>query len=74
VTYQPHNDPTDLFKEMVKKWVQHHDTARREMARQFSVALSTVDRWWIGTASPHPLLKQQVMKWIEARLGTTNAR
>lgn len=67
MTYRPQTDPTDLFKRAVKEYVQSKDTARVELAAAFEVSMTTVDRWWLGTARPHPLLINQVMKWIASK-------
>lgn len=56
------------FRLYVKTWVQSRDTNRNDLAREFEVGLSTVDRWWIGSATPHPRLQAQVVAWIKARL------
>lgn len=38
----------------------------REMASQFEVMISTVERWARGTAKPHKLLRRQVVEWIRS--------
>lgn len=71
MTYRPQNDPSrtyDDFRSLVKSWVEHHDTARKELAREFEVSQGTVDRWWMDLASPHPSLQAQVTSYIKARL------
>ena len=37
---------------------------RRECAREFEVAVTTVDRWAKKTANPHPLLRKQIVEWV----------
>ena len=54
----------DEFRDAVRAWVQTRDSARRELAARFDASLSTVDRWWLGTNSPHPLLRVAVVEWI----------
>jgi hypothetical protein len=55
------------FRKTVKDWVQAKDAHRDDLAREFEVAPTTVDRWWLGTATPHIRLQLQVMKWIKSR-------
>jgi hypothetical protein len=55
---------TNKFREIVRKWVQAHNCNREALAVHFEVAPSTVDRWWIGTATPHPTLQTQIIEWI----------
>lgn len=67
MTYRPQSEPTAPYAEFraaVKQFVQSHDTARKELAREFEVSQGTVDRWWLGTATPHPLIQKRVMEWI----------
>ncbi len=54
----------EAFRAAVKNFVQARDGNRLKLAREFEVALSTVDRWWVGTASPHPQLQAKVVAWI----------
>ena len=63
----PSTAPYADFRAAVKAWVESKNTARHELAHEFEVSLGTIDRWWIGTATPHPLLQAQVMMWIRAR-------
>lgn len=65
MTYSP--DTYADFRTAVKAWVQAHNLNRQDLAGAFEVSQSTVDRWWIGTATPHPLLQAQIRTWIEAR-------
>lgn len=41
-----------------------NSSQRRDCAREFEVAVSTVDRWAKKTANPHPLLKKQIVEWV----------
>lgn len=68
MTYQPNSDPSDKFKSLVKQWVQHHDTARNELADFVEASYSTIDKWWLGTVRPKESTVIQVIKWIESRL------
>ena len=68
MTYQTPSNPTAPnanFRATVKKFVELHNETRIHLARQFEVSPSTVDRWWLGTATPHTLLQTQIIKWIE---------
>lgn len=68
MTYRPPSDPSrtyDDFRRVVKEYVQSHDEARKKLAVEFEVAQSTVDRWWMNTATPHPLLQKQIVTWIK---------
>lgn len=71
MTFRPQGGPDTApyadFRAAVKKWVQSKDCARTDLARQFEVAQTTVDRWWLGTATPHPRIQAQVIEWIHAR-------
>lgn len=52
------------FRAAVKTYIQARDGNRVGLAREFEVASTTVDRWWLGTASPHPTLQRQIVEWI----------
>lgn len=45
---------------------------RRECAREFEVAPSTVDSWATAGSkvNPHPALKWQVIRWVSKRLAS----
>jgi len=49
------------FPEIVSKLTPDE---RVMCARDFEVAVSTVDRWANDTAKPHPVLKWQVVRWV----------
>lgn len=57
----------DTFREAVRAWVQSRDTAREDLAKAMEVSISCVDRWWLGTATPHPILQGVILTWIRQR-------
>jgi hypothetical protein len=71
MTYRPQGGPATQpyadFRRAVRLWVQSRDTARKDLATAFEVGQSAVDGWWIGTATPHPTLQDQVLAWISSR-------
>lgn len=69
MTYRPPSEPSvtyAAFRRAVKEFVQSRDTARRELADEFEVAPATVDRWWMGTATPAPALQEQILAWLQS--------
>lgn len=54
------------FRELVEGW--RACGGARSLAVQFEVSESTTDRWRLGTAVPHPLLRDQVVAWIKVRV------
>jgi hypothetical protein len=54
------------FRAAVKAWVQSNNGNRQALAAFMELGglQSLIDRWWIGTATPHPLLQAKVVRWI----------
>lgn len=61
-----YRDPAyEELRELVGAWITCGGT--RSLAAHFEVPLSTVERWYRGTAAPHPLIRDQIIAWIRAR-------
>jgi ribosome-binding protein aMBF1 (putative translation factor) len=52
------------FKDFVAIALKKNPKLKNELAKQFEVAPSTVERWASGTARPHPLLQRFIRKFI----------
>ena len=55
------------FDEVV---AQLSEEQRVECAREFEVAVKTVESWGRGKTSPHPRLQKQVVTWVRKRLAS----
>ena len=65
--YGVHNsDPTSLeyFSGAIKIALNEYDLPVLEMATEFQVADSTIERWASGTAIPHPKIRQIILSYI----------
>lgn len=64
------NDPSsqEYFSGAVKIALNEYDIPVLEIATKFQVADSTIGRWANGTAVPHPLFRQEVLRWIAEKI------
>lgn len=42
---------------------------RESLAKEFEVAESTVDKWKVGSAKPHPLMQNKIVNKIKEIAG-----
>ena len=52
------------FQKSVKVFIEDKLGNVLLLTKEFEVASTTVLRWATGVASPHPLIKQQIINWI----------
>lgn len=66
----PNSDPASLeyFSGAVKIALNEYNLPVLEMATEFQVADSTIERWASGTAIPHPKLRQIILSYIAERI------
>lgn len=69
--YQINNpDPAtpEYFSGAIKIALNEYNLPVLEMATEFQVADSTIERWASGTAIPHPKLRQIILSYIAERI------
>ena len=57
----------DAFRTMLTISLRIRLVTKEELADEFEVATSTVQRWVDGTASPHPLILGQINEFVMKR-------
>lgn len=62
---------TPIFREAVRRFIQSRNDRCRDLAAKFEVAITTPNRWAIGTATPHPLIQKQITDFIWEQTGWT---
>ena len=60
----PDSATPEYFSGAVKIALDEYHLPVLEMAKEFQVADSTINRWASGVAVPHPRLRQKVLEWI----------
>ncbi len=63
-------DPRDntAFADIVRNGMAVLGVSDRELADEFEAAVSTINRWKRGVASPHPLMRPSVYRWFREQL------
>ena len=64
------SDPTsaEYFSGAVTIALNEYNFPVLEMATEFQVADSTVERWASGVAVPHDRLRQMILNWIAEKI------
>lgn len=58
----------EYFAGAVKIALNEYNLQVLEMATEFQVADSTVERWASGVAVPHDRLRQMILNWIAEKI------
>lgn len=61
--------PTEL-QNLLTSCLTDNPGSERELADKFGVAVATVKRWAYGVARPHPLIAQEIIKYLKSRFQT----
>ena len=64
----PDPDTPEYFSGAVKIALDEYHLPVLEMAKEFQVADSTIERWASGIAVPHPKLRQIILSYITERI------
>ncbi len=54
----------EYFSASIKIAMREYNLPILELANEFQVAPSTVERWASGVAVPHPKVRQLILEWI----------
>ncbi len=64
----PDSATPEYFSGAVKIALDEYHLPVLEMAKEFQVADSTIERWASGIAVPHPKLRQIILSYITERI------
>ena len=58
----------EYFSTALKISINEYDLSIQEFAVKFEVMGAVVERWAEGTQVPHPLLRREVLKYIDQKI------
>lgn len=63
----------NLFGRAIKTAIDQHIIRGVDIALEFEVPWSTIDRWIQGTTVPHPVLQNQIINYVQTRIDEVQA-
>jgi len=59
------------FQKLISDFLaKNYSFNKRLLANKFGVSLPTIQRWAEGKTSPHPIMREHVIKYLKRRMST----